>query len=67
MAQIDLKKVNEGLKARGKRGPQNVGKVPAELKDAALKVAKLKVQVAALERAVRHARGAKPTKKEFGK
>ena len=65
MAQIDLSKINEGLKAKGKRNHQNVGLIPAELKDAARKVGKLKVQIASLERAVKHAKGAKPGKKDF--
>jgi hypothetical protein len=67
MPELDLKKVNAGLKSREKRTHQNVGHMPSELKVVAKKAAKLKVQVGHLEREVRRTRGAKPTKKAFVK
>ena len=58
--QIDLKKVNEGLKAKGKRTHQNVGPVSKEFKELATKKGRLEAQVGQLERDVRKQIGSKP-------
>ena len=55
----NLSQINSKLRASAKRSHQNVSKVPSELKNAARAVARLKVQVASLERLVRNSKGAK--------
>jgi hypothetical protein len=63
--QIDLKEVNKKLALKGKRTNQSIGAITPELKEAAGKVAKLKVKVSALEREVRRKRGAQASPKKI--
>jgi hypothetical protein len=58
--QIDLKKVNAGLAARGKRTHQNQAPIPKELKELSKSKARLEAKVSQLEREVRKQLGSKP-------